>query len=253
MSKVRVLVAEDDDALRQLLKDALPENGYEVAEASDGLEAIEVFHEQNPDVVLLDITMPGLDGFEVLRRLRQISGLPIIMLSGRRATGDKVRALSAGADDYLTKPFDLRELIVRIEVAMRRRGQRAAARGKDFDDGRLVIDFETRRVSVGGREIALTPREYDLLREFVINVGKSLSKRHLLASVWGPEYAGDDSLLYPHVARLREKIELDPSQPKYIVTDRRVGYRFQGLINQSGPDPTDGEEHPTDPRSDYQI
>ncbi len=173
--------------------------------------------------------MPDLDGFELLRRIRQLSRVPVIMLSGRGEVEDRTRCLDLGADYYLTKPFDSEELAATTRAVLRR-ASTSQSRGLLLFDNGLLIDLESRTVRLKGREIELENKEFDFLAELAGSAGKTLSKQHLLTVVWGPEYAADDSILYPHISRLRKKLKPDPDHPRYILTVSRIGYRFQPAI-----------------------
>jgi two-component system KDP operon response regulator KdpE len=220
----RILIIDDEKQIRRLLKVALTGHGYELEEAvsgQDGLNKAAVFR---PDLVILDLGLPDLDGLEVLRRLREWSKTPVIILSVREQENDKINALDNGADDYVTKPFGMGELLARIRAALRH----AAGLGNEpvlnFDD--LKIDVAQRRVSVDGNEIKLTPTEYELLRNLAVYSGKVLTHRQLLRAVWGPSYENDTQYLRVYIAQLRRKIENDPSRPRHIITEPGVGYRL---------------------------
>lgn len=225
MNSSKILVVDDAPQVRRVMRTALTAEGYTIFEARNGEEALEISRAKPPDIILLDVNMPGMDGLETCREIRKSSDVPIIMLTVRNAERDKVLALDAGADDYVVKPFGMRELLARIRAALRRtmpQDKVPAFVSKD-----LSIDFETRRVTVRGREVHLTPKEFELLRQLVANLGKPLTHRRLLQSVWGPDYGDESEYLRVTINQLRKKIEPDPSHPKYILTDPWVGYRFQ--------------------------
>lgn len=224
-TQVRVLVVDDERAIRRFLATSLGAHGYAVFEAADGPEALAAVVDLRPDLLILDLGLPGLDGVEVTRRLREWTPLPIIILSVRDQEGEKIASLDAGADDYLTKPFGIGELLARMRVALRRA---AAPAGEPvFAAGELQVDLARRAVSVAGREVQLTPTEFDLLRVLVTNAGKVLTHRQLLRQVWGAGYESESHMLRVNIHNLRRKLEPDPSRPMYIVTEPGVGYRLR--------------------------
>jgi len=223
--KVRVLVVDDEQAIRRFLNAALTAHGYDVFEAATGEEALTAAVARRPALIVLDLGLPGIDGIEVTRRLREWSHTPILILSVREREEDKVEALDAGADDYLTKPFGTGELLARMRVALRRAAQPQAT--PLFQVGDLVVDLARRVVTLAGEEVALTPTEYDLLRVLVQNAGKVLTHNQLLRQVWGIGYGGELHLLRVNVSNLRRKIEPLPGRPRYIVTEPGVGYRLR--------------------------
>ena len=228
MKKKRILVVDDELSIVKFLRANLEAGGYEVLTAMDGAEAIQTVEMELPELVILDITMPKMDGFEVCRRLREWSQVPILMLSARGDEGDKVKCLDLGADDYITKPFGASELIARVRAVMRRTESAAPATTRaSFASGDLKIQFAQRLVTVAGEEVKLTPTEYSLLQELVLNAGKVLTHAHLLNKVWGPEYREDRQYLHVFVRRLRDKLETDPTNPRHIVTVSGIGYQFQ--------------------------
>lgn len=226
MKRPRVLVVDDEPETIKYVSANLRARGYDVLSAEDGQTALEAFRESAVDLVILDIMMPAPDGFEVCRTIRRRSGVPIIMLSARGRERDIVRALDLGADDYLTKPFGVEEMLARVRAALRRIPQtRVAPRHPLIIEG-LEIDFAVRRVAVRGREVQLTPTEYDLLVHLAINAGRVLTHRDLLQAVWGPEYGDETEYVWVYIRRLRRKIEPDPGNPRYILTQPGVGYCF---------------------------
>lgn len=227
MSKVgqRILVVDDESAIRRYLRAALSAHGYVVVEATNGMEAIEAVVNNRPDIIILDLGLPDIDGVEVTRKLREWSRTPVIILSVREQEKDKISVLDAGADDYLTKPFSSGELMARIRVAIRRSAM--PAREPIIRFGELEIDFTNRIVSVAGHEIFLTPTEYDLLRLLVQNAGRVITHRQLLRGVWGPGHESETHLLRVNIRNLRRKIEANPARPHYIVTEPGVGYRIR--------------------------
>jgi two-component system, OmpR family, KDP operon response regulator KdpE len=221
----RVLVVDDENAIRRYLHAALTAQGFTVYEAANGQEALNGVLNHRPDVIILDLGLPDVDGIEVTRRLREWSQTPIIILSVREAENDKIAALDAGADDYLTKPFGTGELMARMRVAMRRLTSRQDEPVLQVD--RLKMDLSRRLVTVDDTEIALTPTEYDLLRLLMKNAGKVLTHRQLLTRVWGTAYESEMHLLRVNISNLRRKIETDPTRPHYIMTESGVGYRLR--------------------------
>lgn len=226
MKKVRVLVVDDEPETVKYVSANLRARGYEVLTAADGREALKVFDESLVDLVILDIMMPGPDGFEVCQTIRRQSDVPIIMLSARGQEKDIVRALHLGADDYLTKPFGVEEMLARVQAVLRRTARPSFVPRPPLKVGDLEIDFAARRVTVRGREVQLTPTEYELLTHLALNAGRVLTHRALLQAVWGPEYGEETEYLWAYIRRLRRKIEPDPSHPRYILTQPGVGYCF---------------------------
>lgn len=225
MNSAKVLVVDDAPQVRRVMRTTLAAEGYTIFEARNGEEALEIFRATPPDIILLDVNMPLMDGLETCREIRRSSDVPIIMLTVRDAERDKVLALDAGADDYVVKPFGMHELLARIRAALRRtlpQDKVPAFTSKD-----LSIDFETRRVTARGRDVHLTPKEFELLRQLVANQGKPLAHRRLLQAVWGPDYGDEPEYLRVTINQLRKKIESDPRHPKFILTEPWVGYRFQ--------------------------
>ena len=225
MNNANILVVDDEPQIRRVLRSTLTTRGYVIKEAKTGEEALAALREERPDLVLLDMNMPGMGGIEACREIRRASDAPIIMLTVRNAERDKVAALDAGADDYVVKPFGIEELVARIRAALRRY---APADGlPPFESKDLTIDFETRRVTVRDRDVHLTPKEYDVLKHLVANQGKPLTHRRLLQAVWGPDYGEETESLRVVINQLRKKVEADPARPKHIVTEPWVGYRFE--------------------------
>jgi len=220
----RVLVVDDETSIRRYLRAALTAQGLNVYEAADGQEALNAVLAHRPDLIILDLGLPGMDGIEVTRRLREWSQTPIIILSVREAEQDKIAALDAGADDYLTKPFGTGELLARMRVVQRR--QITSANEPIFTAGGLTMDFSRRLVTANEKEIQLTPTEYDILRVLVTHAGKVLTHRQLLRQVWGDGY-DDMHILRVNISNLRAKLEPDPARPTYIHTEPGVGYRLR--------------------------
>jgi len=222
---VRVLVVDDEQAIRRFLQAALDAHGYVVFEAACGEDAIRSVIANRPDLVILDLGLPDIEGTEVTRRLREWSTIPIIILSVREQEADKIAALDAGADDYLTKPFGIGEMMARMRVVLRRVAETETSPA--FQIGDLVVDLARRRVAVKGEEVSLTPTEYDLLRALVQQAGKVLIHRQLLRQVWGTGYESGLHLLRVNISNLRRKLEPDPTRPRYILTEPGVGYRLR--------------------------
>jgi len=220
-----VLVADDEPRILTFLKVKLKASGYEVLTADNGLEALEQVQSQEPDLLVLDVVMPGMDGFETLKQVRALSSVPVIILSGKEANTDKVRGLELGADDYLAKPFSPDELVARIEAVRRRLAPAENRKVIDFINlGHITVDLKKHLVIVNGKEIQLTRIEWLLLTELARNAGKLMLYEQLLTRVWGPEYRDDVQILRTWVSRLRHKIELDPGQPAIIRTIPKTGY-----------------------------
>jgi two-component system KDP operon response regulator KdpE len=222
--KPTVLVIDDELQIRRLLRVCLDANGYRVLEASTGQEGISEAAQHRPDVVVLDLGLPDMDGVTVLKRLREWSKVPVVVLSVRDREEDKVKALDNGADDYLTKPFGTAELLARLRVAMRH-GQ-PLSESAVFHSGRLEVDLTARLVKVDGREVRLTATEYALLRLLVQHAGKVMTHQQILREVWGPDYMDQTQYLRVYMAHLREKLEAEPSKPSLLLTEPGVGYRL---------------------------
>jgi len=225
---VRVLVVDDEAAIRRYLRASLSAHGYTVFEVESGKAALEAITAERPDMVILDLGLPDVDGVEVTRLLRDWSRIPIIILSVRGQEADKIAALDAGADDYLTKPFGTGELLARMRVALRRASQSQAEPVFVVDE--LAVDLSRRLVAVSGAEVQLTPTEYDLLRTLVSHAGKVLTHRQLLREVWGMGYEQETHMLRVNISNLRHKIEPDPARPHYILTEPGVGYRLRANL-----------------------
>ena len=220
-------MVDDEPQIRRLLKTSLGARGYEVGLAEDGEAALDMVASWRPEVILLDLGLPVVDGLEVCRQVREWSQVPIIVLTVRDAEDDKVRALDLGADDYLTKPFGIDELLARVRVALRHAARLAAPEEPLLRFGDLALDLARRRVTVRDQEVHLTPTEYDLLKVFATQAGKVLTHRMLLRTVWGSAYEHDVPTLRVFVTQLRRKIEADPAHPTYILTEPGIGYRFR--------------------------
>jgi two-component system KDP operon response regulator KdpE len=223
----RVLIVDDEYAIRRFLRASLTAHNHTVFEAANGQEALAAVAAHRPDVVILDLGLPDLDGVEVTRQLREWSQVPIIILSVRERETDKIAALDAGADDYLTKPFGVGELLARLRVALRRTAQPATE--PVFTSGELTVDLMRRLVTVAERPIQLTPTEYDMLKFLVAHAGKVLTHGQILRQVWGRGYEQETHLLRVNISNLRRKLEPDPTRPIYILTEPGVGYRLQRL------------------------
>lgn len=219
-----VLVVDDEAQIRRFLRISLEANGYRVDETNNGQDAIARAAQLRPDLIILDLGLPDMDGLEVLKRLREWTKTPVIILSVRDANKDKISALDAGADDYLSKPFSVEELMARIRVAQRH--AQPDVEDAIFTSGRLQVDLARRLVTVKGEPVKLTPTEYALLRLLIQNVGKVLTHRQILREVWGAEYVNETHYLRVYFAQLRQKIEEDPALPQIILTEPGVGYRL---------------------------
>lgn len=221
----RILVVDDEPRFVRLVEANLVTEGYEVLQANNGQEALDITAKEKPDMILLDVMMPDLDGFEVCERIREFSNLPIIMLTAKGEEEHRVRGLNLGADDYIVKPFSADELLARVRAVLRR-AQRLAPQFAEsrFAHGDLQIDFARAEVSRAGQPVSLSATEYRLLLEFARNVGTTLSSEKLLANVWGEEYSEDKEILWVSISRLRQKLEKDPKNPELIVTRSGAGY-----------------------------
>ena len=228
MSAGKVLVVDDEPQIRRVMRVILAGENYEVVEARSGEAALLRFREFLPDLVLLDLNMPGMSGLEACRIIRETSDVPIVVLTVRHEEEEKVEALDAGADDYVTKPFGKKELLARIRAALRRSPVSSTAGPRTFISGDLEIDFEARKIRSGTKSVRLTPKEFDLLRYLVSHAGKPVPHRELLQAVWGPDYGDQSDYLRVFITHLRKKIEPNPAKPQYILTEPWIGYRFAG-------------------------
>jgi two-component system KDP operon response regulator KdpE len=224
----RILVVDDEPQLTRVLRTGLKSRGYDVRAAADGLAGFEAFNDWHPDLVITDLAMPNVDGLELCRRLRAVSQVPIIVLSAKGEEKTKVEALDLGADDYVTKPFGIDELLARVRASLRRASAPATneATQTTLDSGDFHVDLETREITVRGKSIHLTPKEFDLLVYFIKHSGKVLTHRTLLAALWGGNYVEQNEYLRVFVGNLRKKIEPDAANPRYILTEPWIGYRF---------------------------
>lgn len=225
-SGARILVVDDEIEIMRALQRSLSAHGYEVFTAGSGEEALGEIAQHRPDLILLDLGLPGISGLEVCRQVRAQSSLPIIVLSVKDAERDKVLALDLGADDYVSKPFSVNEVLARVRVALRHTAQVQSGTEPHFTAGPLTVDFAQRQVSVNGREVKLTPTEYDLLKALIKNSGKIMTRQMLLSQVWGTGYGAEAHYLHVYIGQLRRKIEPDPAHPRFILTISGVGYRF---------------------------
>jgi two-component system KDP operon response regulator KdpE len=242
-----ILIVEDERAIVRFLRASLGDQDYRLAIAETGRQALMMISAQAPDLIILDLGLPDMDGLEIIDQVRQWSQLPIIILSARDREKDKIDALDRGADDYLTKPFSIGELTARLRVALRHRARNALGDERAanvFEAGSLRVDLGRRQVSVGGREIHLTPIEYRLLTALVSHAGKVLTHRMLLRDVWGPGHADEVHQLRVHMANLRRKIEENPARPRYVLTEQGVGYRV--MDEPFSPAPLDGPPREAD-------
>lgn len=223
-----ILLIEDEPQMRRFLRITLQSHGYRLVEAGTGEEGQRQASTRNPDIVLLDLGLPDMDGIEVTKRFREWSEVPIIVISAREQEEDKIKALDAGADDYLTKPFGAGELLARIRVALRHRVMlQSGQKDPEFTLGDLRVDMAKRLVFLKDKEIHLTPIEYRLLTVLIKNAGKVVTHTHLLKEVWGPPYTGQTEYLRVHMAQLRRKLEEDPAQPKFLINEPGIGYRLK--------------------------
>jgi two-component system KDP operon response regulator KdpE len=225
MPDERVLIVDDEPAIRRFLRVALTAQAYDTIEAASGQEALSKAVADKPDIIVLDIGLPDINGIEVTRLLRQWTQMPIIILSVRGAESDKIAALDAGADDYLTKPFGVGELLARLRAALRRAAQTTSE--PVFTSGSLKVDLSRRLITVSGLEVQLTPTEYELIRVLVTHAGKVLTHHFLLREVWGAEYGEEFHMLHVNISNLRRKIEPNPTRPQFIITEPGVGYRLR--------------------------
>ncbi|WP_432558570.1 response regulator [Granulicoccus sp. GXG6511] len=223
----RVLVVEDEESYREALSYMLRKEGFEVVEAADGQAGLAEYDRNGADIVLLDLMMPGLPGTEVCRQLRLRGGVPVIMVTARDSEVDKVVGLELGADDYVTKPFSHRELVARIRAVLRR-GQDVELVPDVIESGGVRMDVERHAVSVNGENVRLALKEFELLEMLLRNAGRVMTRGQLIDRIWGADYVGDTKTLDVHMKRLRSKIEPDPSNPRYLITVRGLGYKFEG-------------------------
>jgi DNA-binding response OmpR family regulator len=247
---ITVLVVDDEPRLLDVVRLNLEMEGYRVITAANGSEALERLKADLPDLVALDVMMPDMDGFETLARIREVSNVPVLMLTVRSEESDRIRGLEIGADDYLTKPYSPRELVTRIKALLRRSFTPSQARKTRIVlDDDLTIDFGKHEVLVRGHKVTLRPTEYRLLYHLVTNAGRLMTHETLLSKVWGPEYRDEGHYLRLYITYLRQKLERDPAHPRYILTERGVGYRFCELEPDETPKSTAAEaDPPTKPR-----
>ncbi len=224
--RATILIVEDEPPIRRFLRTTLSAQDYRVVEAATGAEGLSLLRHEKPDLVILDLGLPDLDGLEVIRRIRSQSPVPVVVLSSREDEKGKVAAFDEGADDYVTKPFGVEELMARLRAALRHRVQQQGGRPV-FTDGDLSVDLVRRIVTAGGQEVKLSPKEYDILQQLVLHAGKVLTHRHLLREVWGIDSGGDIQYLRVYIRQLRQKLEADPERPAHILTEAGVGYRLQ--------------------------
>ncbi|UCF62403.1 MAG: response regulator transcription factor [Anaerolineaceae bacterium] len=231
----RILVVDDEPRMIHFIRLNLEHDGFEVYEATSGLKTLDQFRDQLPDLILLDVMMPDIDGFETLRLIREISNVPVIMLTAKGEEEDRVRGLELGADDYITKPFSPRELVSRVRAVLRRTEMPSSLTHEIIEvDDRLKIDFDRREVWVENQLVKLRPTEYRLLYHLIQNAGWVVPHEQLLAKVWGYEYRDETHYLRLYINYLRKKLELDPSNPEYILTERGIGYRFIDFRRDQG-------------------
>ncbi len=231
-----ILVVDDDPKIRRLMRVELRASDYQVTEAANGEEALDLVAREEPSLVLLDLMLPGIDGMEVLRRIREMSSVPVIIISAKHQDADRIRGLQLGADDYITKPFNTEEMIERVRAVLRR--SRASSRWTEAEAGgidHLIIDFDRRTVTVDGKAVVLSPKEWQLLDHFAANPGRTLLHEDLLESAWGREAREDVQSLRVWINRLRQKLERNPSQPRLIRTVQGVGYIFNARVLEPEP------------------
>ena len=221
----RILIVEDEDTIREVVRRYLEREGFQVREAADGYAALDILAQEEPDLIVMDLMLPGIDGLTLTRQLRQRSRVPVIMLTARGETSDRIRGLDSGADDYLPKPFSPRELVSRIQAILRRGAPAAAARVRF---GSVELDLSSRTVTVEAQSAKLTAKEFDLLWFLANHPGQVFTRERLIDNVWGEDFAGDPSTVTVHIRHLREKIEPDPAEPRYLITVWGVGYRLEG-------------------------
>ena len=222
----RILVVDDDPSIVRAVRTILPRHGFQIETAETGHQALERHAVGHPDLILLDLGLPDMDGLEIIQKLRAYSSTPIVVLSVRGAEHEKVAAIDLGADDYVTKPFGMDEIVARVRLALRHAARPLTGTAAVFQTGDLVVDLERRRVTVAGREVHLTPTEYELLKVFLASPNRVLTTRMLLRQVWGPEYDLEEHYLHVYLATLRKKLEENPRKPRYLVTEPGVGYRL---------------------------
>lgn len=225
---MKILIVDDEEVIREALERALVKDNHEVMTAGDGLEGLKAFHVFRPDLVVIDIVMPNMDGLTVCRRIREVADTPIMMLSAQAITEDSIiEGLNAGADEYIIKPVRLNEFVARVNALLRRAQMVTSESGQGYNDGYLMVDLHRRHVYVRNQKKHLTPTEFKLLAMLIENAGRVVSQRDLLEQVWGQEYVND--IYYPrvYIAQLRRKIEPNPANPIYILTEHRIGYRFE--------------------------
>jgi two-component system KDP operon response regulator KdpE len=233
----KILVVDDEERMARFIRLNLEHDGFLVIEAYRGMDGIRVFREQLPDLILLDVMMPDIDGFEVLRMVREVSSVPVIMLTAKGEEDDRIKGLEMGADDYITKPFSPRELTSRVKAVLRRVESAGASTGEVIDvDEHLKLDFDRREIWLDGKLIKLRPTEYRLLYHLVQNAGWVLTYDQILSKVWGYEYRDEPHYVRLYVNYLRQKLEKDPANPKYILTERGVGYRFVDYRRKNPPE-----------------
>ena len=225
MADTTILVVDDEPQIRRVLQATLSSNGYDVVLAKDGQEAIEMVIRERPDLILLDVNMPGMSGLEACSKIRLSFTGPIIMVTVRNSEPDKVQALDSGADDYVVKPFTMGELLARIRAALRRSGSEGPL--SKFESPQLSVDLERRIVDVRGQRVHLSPKEFNVLRLLITQQGKPLTHKKLLQTIWGPDHGEETENLRVVINQLRKKIEKDPTRPRYILTEPWLGYRFQ--------------------------
>jgi two-component system, OmpR family, KDP operon response regulator KdpE len=233
MSKTRILVVDDEPQIARMLRTQLTARGYEVEHAATGNEGLLAVGENPPDLVLLDVGLPDMDGLEVCKRMREWTAVPVVFLTVRDEERTKVQALDAGGDDYITKPFGMPELMARVRAVLRRAIEQPSSPSNVFESGGLRVDFAARQVTVNGHEVRLTPTEYELLRMFILHADKTLTHRQLLTQIWGPDSTTETQYLHVFIRQLRRKLEPEPGSPRHFVTEPGVGYRFRSAPREA--------------------
>ena len=231
--RIRILVVDDEPQIGRMLKTQLAARNYDVSHVTTGQDGLIAVGAEPPDLILLDLGLPDMDGLEVCRRLREWSAVPVIFLTVKEDERTKVRALDAGGDDYVTKPFGIPELLARIRAVLRRKQEQPSTPTSVFESGTLRVDFTARQITVDGQEVRLTPTEYELLRLFVLHADRTISHRELLTEIWGPESTAETQYLHVFIRQLRRKLEPDPSKPRHLVTEPGIGYRFRSNFTTS--------------------
>lgn len=226
--KAKILIVDDDKTLLHFLTEYLEQEGYAVAGADRGIKALRLFYDEQPDIVVLDVMMPGMDGWEVCARIRELSDTPVVLLTAKTSEGDKLRGFRLGVDDYITKPFSLAELAARIQAVLSRTAKQVVDQPTLFKSGGLTVDMRKREARLAGKPLHLTPTEFRLLATLAQHAGEAVAHEQLVKAVWGADRRGSSSVLRRYISRLRKMIEDDPSRPMLLITVRGFGYRLEG-------------------------